>query len=158
MTISQVFEELQGWNLEFKLIITKSITGTYLDTMVATLDFVKRPDTWLFIAKNSCRIGDKFWEKIRKKCRKILEKIWKSGWNWDQIGSASWFCPAFPYFNKIIKKEAKSSKLPEFWDKFGTILAKIQNRGQNPNIWYHKQPWPYISCLNSYRAENKNLS
>ena len=48
--ISQLFEELQGWNLEFKLITPKSLTGTYFDTilsrfglagfpMVAILDF-----------------------------------------------------------------------------------------------------------------------
>ena len=46
----QLIEELQGWNLEFKLITPKSITGTYFDTklsrhglagltMAATLDF-----------------------------------------------------------------------------------------------------------------------
>ena len=43
MSISELFEELQGWNLEFKLIIPKSITGTYFDAMAAILDFVKRP-------------------------------------------------------------------------------------------------------------------
>ena len=50
MSISQLFEGLQGWNLEFKLITPKSITGTYSDTklsrfglasllVVAILDF-----------------------------------------------------------------------------------------------------------------------
>ena len=49
-SISQPFEELQGWNSEFKLITPKSITGIYSDTklsrfglaslpMVAILDF-----------------------------------------------------------------------------------------------------------------------
>ena len=48
--ISQLFEELQWWNLEFKLITPKSINGTYFDTklkrfglagfpMAAILDF-----------------------------------------------------------------------------------------------------------------------
>ena len=32
MLISELFEELQGWNLEFKLITPKSITGTTYDT------------------------------------------------------------------------------------------------------------------------------
>ena len=50
MSISQLFEELQGWNSEFKLITPKSITRTYSDTklsmfglaglsMAAILDF-----------------------------------------------------------------------------------------------------------------------
>ena len=43
MSISELFEELQGWNSEFKLIIPKSITATYFDAMAAILDFVKRP-------------------------------------------------------------------------------------------------------------------
>ena len=43
MSISEPFEELHGWNLEFMLIIPKSITGTYFDAMAAILDFVKRP-------------------------------------------------------------------------------------------------------------------
>ena len=49
-SISRLFEELQGWNLEFKLITPKSIAGIYSDTklsrfglaslpMVAILDF-----------------------------------------------------------------------------------------------------------------------
>ena len=42
MSISQPFEELQGWNSEFKLITPKSITGTYFDTVAAILDFFKR--------------------------------------------------------------------------------------------------------------------
>ena len=48
--ISQLFEELQGWNLEFKLFTPKYIRGIYFDTklcrfglagfpMVAILDF-----------------------------------------------------------------------------------------------------------------------
>ena len=52
MSISRPFEELQGWNSEFKLITPKSITGTYSDTkvsmfglasllMAAILDFKK---------------------------------------------------------------------------------------------------------------------
>ena len=41
MSLSQLFEELKGWNSEFKLITHKSITGIYFDTMVAILDFVK---------------------------------------------------------------------------------------------------------------------
>ena len=36
MSISQLFEELQGWNSEFKLITPKSITGTYFDTKLST--------------------------------------------------------------------------------------------------------------------------
>ena len=50
MFISQLFEELQSWNSEFKLITPKPITGTYFDTklsrfglagsaMVAILEF-----------------------------------------------------------------------------------------------------------------------
>ena len=30
--LSQLFEELQGWNLEFKLITPKTILGTYFKT------------------------------------------------------------------------------------------------------------------------------
>ena len=41
MFIYQPFEELQGWNLEFKLITPKSITGTYFDIVVAILNFSK---------------------------------------------------------------------------------------------------------------------
>ena len=41
MSISQPFKELQGWNLEFKLITPKSISGTYFNTVVAILDFSK---------------------------------------------------------------------------------------------------------------------
>ena len=48
--LSQPFEELQGWNFEFKQITPKPITGTYFETnisrfglaglhMVAILDF-----------------------------------------------------------------------------------------------------------------------
>ena len=43
MSISPPFEELQGWNLEFKLITPKSIIGTYFYTMATILDFVKKP-------------------------------------------------------------------------------------------------------------------
>ena len=53
MFISQLFEELQGSNSEFKLITPKPITGTYFDTnlnrfslaglpMADILDFFKR--------------------------------------------------------------------------------------------------------------------
>ena len=36
MSTSHVFEELQGWNSEFKLITPKSITTTYSDTNLST--------------------------------------------------------------------------------------------------------------------------
>ena len=42
MSISQLFEELQGWNLAFKLITPKSIAETYFYPVAAILDFVKR--------------------------------------------------------------------------------------------------------------------
>ena len=42
MSISQPFDELHGWNSEFKLTTPKSITGAYFDPVVAILDFVKR--------------------------------------------------------------------------------------------------------------------
>ena len=35
MFIYQLFEELEGWNLEFKLITPKYITGTYFDTLLS---------------------------------------------------------------------------------------------------------------------------
>ena len=35
MFIYRPFEELQGWNLKFKLITPKSITGTYFDTKLS---------------------------------------------------------------------------------------------------------------------------
>ena len=37
MSISQLFEELQGSNSEFKLIIPKPITGTYFETNLSRL-------------------------------------------------------------------------------------------------------------------------
>ena len=37
MFISQQFEELQGWNSEFKLITSKSITRTYFENMAVTM-------------------------------------------------------------------------------------------------------------------------
>ena len=40
--ISQLFEELQGWNSEFLLITPKSINGTHFGTMLDILDFSKR--------------------------------------------------------------------------------------------------------------------
>ena len=43
MSISQSLKELQGLNLEFKLITRQSITGAYFDAMVAILLFVERP-------------------------------------------------------------------------------------------------------------------
>ena len=36
--LSQLFEELQGWNLKFKLITPKYITGTYFDTKLSKFD------------------------------------------------------------------------------------------------------------------------
>ena len=39
MSISQPFEELQGWNSELKLITPISITGSHFGTMAAILDF-----------------------------------------------------------------------------------------------------------------------
>ena len=39
MSISQAFEELQGWNSELKLITPISITGSHFGTMAAILDF-----------------------------------------------------------------------------------------------------------------------
>ena len=39
MSISQSFEELQGWNLELKLITPISITGSHFGAMAAILDF-----------------------------------------------------------------------------------------------------------------------
>ena len=39
MSISQLFEELQGWKSEFKLITPVSITGCHFGTMVDILDF-----------------------------------------------------------------------------------------------------------------------
>ena len=39
MFISQLFQELQGWNLESKLITPKSLTGTYFDTKLSRFGF-----------------------------------------------------------------------------------------------------------------------
>ena len=39
LSISQSFEELQGWNWELKLITPISITGSHFGTMAAILDF-----------------------------------------------------------------------------------------------------------------------
>ena len=39
MFISQPFEELQGKNLELKLITPKSITGTFFDTRLSRYNF-----------------------------------------------------------------------------------------------------------------------
>ena len=41
--ISQLFEELHGFNLEFKLITPKFITQSYFRTIATFIDFVKRP-------------------------------------------------------------------------------------------------------------------
>ena len=38
-----MFEELQGWNLEFKLINPRNITLFYLGTMQVIFDFIKYP-------------------------------------------------------------------------------------------------------------------
>ena len=43
MSISQPFKELQGWNLEFKLITPKSITGTYSDTKLSRFGLASLP-------------------------------------------------------------------------------------------------------------------
>ena len=42
MFISQPFEQLQGCNLEFKLITPKSITETHIWTIEVILDFFKQ--------------------------------------------------------------------------------------------------------------------
>ena len=39
LSISELFEELQSWNSESKLITLKSITGTYFGAIVAMLNF-----------------------------------------------------------------------------------------------------------------------
>ena len=39
MSISQLFEELQALNLDYKLITPQYITATYFDAMVAILNF-----------------------------------------------------------------------------------------------------------------------
>ena len=43
MPISQPFEELQGWNSEFKLITPKYITGTYSDTKLGRFGLASLP-------------------------------------------------------------------------------------------------------------------
>ena len=43
MSIYQLFEELQGWNSEFKLITPKSITGTYSDTKLSRFGLASLP-------------------------------------------------------------------------------------------------------------------
>ena len=41
--LSQLFEELQGSNLEFKLIISKPITGTYFETNLSRFGLANLP-------------------------------------------------------------------------------------------------------------------
>ena len=48
MFISQPLEELQDWNLEFKLIPPKYFDGNYFGTMSAILDFFKEAIAQLF--------------------------------------------------------------------------------------------------------------
>ena len=43
MSISQPFEELQEWNLEFKLITPKSITGTSSDAKLSGFGLASLP-------------------------------------------------------------------------------------------------------------------
>ena len=43
MFISQLFLELQGWNLELKLITPKDITGTYFDPNLSRFDLAGFP-------------------------------------------------------------------------------------------------------------------
>ena len=43
MSISQSFEELQGSNLEFKLITPKPITGTYFETNLSRFGLAGLP-------------------------------------------------------------------------------------------------------------------
>ena len=54
MFISHPFEELEGWNLEFKRITPKSITGTYFDTKLSRFGLAGSAmaaliELWMFI-------------------------------------------------------------------------------------------------------------
>ena len=67
MSISQLFEKLQGWNSEFKLITPKYITGTYSDTKLSRFRLASLPtaailDFKMFISQ-------------------MFEEL--QGWNWE---------------------------------------------------------------------------
>ena len=79
------------------------------------------------MAKNSCRIQNKFQTNFGGKSGKKIIKL-------DHPN----FVPNYHNFHKIIKKRKKNHL--EFWDKFETISVKMQNLGQNPEIRDHTQP------------------
>jgi len=43
LSIFQLFKEIPGWNLDFKLFTPKTITGTIFRALGTILDFVERP-------------------------------------------------------------------------------------------------------------------
>ena len=70
LSISQPFEELQGWNLELKLITPISSTGSHFGTMAAILDFFKMCIVRL---PATMEIGLKLWDNLfETELRKVL--------------------------------------------------------------------------------------
>ena len=66
LSISQPFEELQGRNLELKLITPIYITGSHFGTMVAILDFLIIDGFWSSRCLND-RLKVYFWMLLLKR-------------------------------------------------------------------------------------------
>ena len=57
ISISQLFQEIQGSNLEYKLITPKPITGTYFNTNLSRFGLASLPiaailEFWMFISQS----------------------------------------------------------------------------------------------------------
>ena len=135
--LSQPFEELQGWNSEFKLITPKTISGTYSKTNLSRFGLADFPlaailDTlgqswdhfwtiWGLYLEYFGTILEQFWDYFRT----TLGLFWDyfgtiMGPFWDHFGNTLWHF--WDYFWSIFGTFLGTIFGP-FLDHFGTILV-----------------------------------
>ena len=100
--LSQPFEELQGWNLEFKLITPKTISGTYSKTNLSRFGLAGFPLAAILDTLGQSRyyLGT-FLGLYMEYFRTIWDNFWTIlGLFWDHFGTI----------------------LGQFWDHFGNLI------------------------------------